>query len=95
MKKGFIAISIMALLFLGLGSITTSAQIVPAAKKVVRVSKKATKGTIHYTKKGAVKSYKGGRWVTVRTYRGGKWVTKKVWRGTKYVVVGNKKNKKP
>ena len=72
---------------------STSAQIVPAAKKVAHVTKKGAKKGAHYTKKGAVKSYKGGRWVTVRVYRGGKWVTKKVWRAGKYVVVGKKKKK--
>lgn len=65
-------------------SSVTSAQIVPAAKKVGKVTYKAGK-------RGAKAAYRGGRWVTVRVYRGGKWVTKKVWRGGKRVVMGKPK----
>ncbi len=62
----------------------TTVQIVPAAKKVGKVSYKAGK-------RGAKAAYRGGRWVTIRVYRGGKWVTKKVWRGGKRVVMGKPK----
>ena len=63
---------------------TPETQIVPAAKKVGKV-------TYKYGKRGAKSAYRGGRWVTVRVYRGGKWVTKKVWRGGKRVVMGKPK----
>ncbi|KXK01226.1 MAG: hypothetical protein UZ17_ACD001001855 [Acidobacteria bacterium OLB17] len=82
-----------ALAFFAAAPQPTSAQVVPAAKKVARVTKKGVKKGAHYTKKRVVKSYKGGRWVTIKTYKGGKWVTKKVWRGGKRVIVGKKKRK--
>lgn len=63
---------------------STPTQIVPAAKKVGKVTYKAGK-------RGVRAGYRGGRWVTIRVYRGGKWVTKKVWRGGKRIVMGKPK----
>lgn len=95
MKK-FQTALLMAVLGLSIISISTSStnantmsavttpQIVPAAKKVGKITYKAGK-------RGVRAGYRGGRWVTIRVYRGGKWVAKKVWRGGKRIVMGKPK----
>ncbi len=87
----FIAVLGLGVIFVGTSTTNansvnaiTTAQIVPAAKKVGKVTYRAGK-------RGVRAGYRGGRWVTIRVYRGGKWVTKKVWRGGKRIVMGKPK----